>query len=224
MDTKIISDEGTVNVHFSEAMQHVRAGNTEMAKQALKRAIVLEPRDAKCHYTLGGIYQCDDDYVNAAIHYCRAIELGADHESLITFAVQVLCGQSKYEQAYDIVRRWAYTHPALKDSGLQVILEELHRYVHVSRRTALDRSMLHIVLGAWNCFLQDWWSAERNFIAAISMDPDNAKAYEGAGVMYAYLSRDEEAATYLTIALQLDPFLSDAEEALEDVLQRKRVH
>ncbi len=224
MYTKIISDEGKGNAHFDQAMRHVRAGNTEMAKQALKRAVVVEPQDAKCHYILGGIYQCDDDYVNAAIHYCRAIELGADHESLITFAVQVLCGQAKYEEAYDILQRWACTHLAQKDPGLQVIIEELHRYVHVSRRTALDRSMLHIVLGAWNCSLQDWWSAERNFIAAISIDPDNAKAYEGAGVMCAYLSRDEEAVVYLTKALQLDPFLSDAEKVLDDVLQRKRVH
>jgi Tfp pilus assembly protein PilF len=70
-------------------------------------------------------------------------------------------------------------------------------------------STSHYLLGIAYSGLYDWKSAYDEFVTAIDMDPNEARAWEKCGEVLLNVQRLDEAESYLKKALELDPNIAD---------------
>jgi type IV pilus assembly protein PilF len=128
------------------AQEYLKRGNLEIARDKLKRALELDPYSAQAHTVSGFLNETIKEFVQAELHYRRAVELRPKDGDMSNNFASFLCRQGRYEEAEAMYRR-AFSDPfyktpevaltnagiCAKDSGK---LEQAEAYL----REALDRA------------------------------------------------------------------------------------
>jgi len=121
-----------------------------------------------------------------------------------------------FEQALEIDPTYGAAYSGLADSYLQLgyggYLSPDEAFPKVGRAATraleLDSTLAepHASLGFYNLYYEwDWAAADREFRAALALNPNYATAHEWYGLFLAAMGRFDEAATHAARAMQLDP-------------------
>ena len=91
-----------------------QAGQTEAAIEQLQMAVAFDPNFAQAHYSLGQLYEAENDQVSASYHYARARRI--DNESKEPKAALAAMGS---------VQSWLDKAESAKDSSHDVALDSV---------------------------------------------------------------------------------------------------
>ncbi len=127
------------------AQEYLKRGNLEVARDKLKRALELDPYSAQAHTVSGFLNETIKEYVQAELHYKRAVELRPKDGDMSNNYASFLCRQQRFAEAEAMYRR-AMSDPfyktpevALTNAGICAKdggnLEQAEAYL----REALDR-------------------------------------------------------------------------------------
>ncbi len=127
------------------AQEYLKRGNLEVARDKLKRALELDPYSAQAHTVSGFLNETIKEYVQAELHYKRAVELRPKDGDMSNNYASFLCRQRRFDEAEALYRR-AMSDPfyktpevALTNAGICAQdggnLEQAEAYL----REALDR-------------------------------------------------------------------------------------
>jgi type IV pilus assembly protein PilF len=107
------SDAAIANMNLGAG--YLRQGNTELAIERLRRALVQDPRLVDAHSTIAVAYDQIGKLEDAETHYSRATELDPDNGGAANAYAVFLCRQTRYTDAEPYFRRAAdnatYTTP-----------------------------------------------------------------------------------------------------------------
>lgn len=128
------------------AQEYLKRGNLEIARDKLKRALELDPYSAQAHTVSGFLNESIKEYVQAELHYKRAVELRPKDGDMSNNFASFLCRQQRYDEAEAMYQR-AFSDPyyktpevALTNAGICAKdngkLEQAEAYL----REALDRA------------------------------------------------------------------------------------
>ncbi len=128
------------------AQEYLKRGNLEIARDRLKRALELDPYSAQAHTVSGFLNESIKEFVQAELHYKRAVELRPKDGDMSNNFASFLCRQGRYDEAEAMYRR-AFSDPfyktpevALTNAGICAKdggkLEQSEAYL----REALDRA------------------------------------------------------------------------------------
>ena len=128
------------------AQEYLKRGDLEVARDKLIRALELDPYSAQAHTLSGFLNETIKEYVQAELHYRRAVELRPKDGDMSNNYGSFLCKQARYDEAEAMFQR-AFADPyyktpevALTNAGICAKdgghLEQGEAYL----REALDRS------------------------------------------------------------------------------------
>jgi tetratricopeptide (TPR) repeat protein len=198
-----------------------RPGNIDQSIKLLGRAIQLDPKSAASYAALSEAYSRkngqnpDPQWMKLASEYAhQAVELNDDlalaHISL--GVVEMKSGQA--EEAEKQFRRAADLDP--KSSQPPFWLGVLYDKSDKQRKQAIEELQhgLQLDPNNWQIYMElglskfqsaDYKEAAANWEQALKLEPDNVAALENLGGVYHTLDRDDDAATALQHALEIQP-------------------
>lgn len=87
------------------AQEYLKRGNLEVARDKLKRALELDPYSAQAHTVSGFLNESIREYVQAELHYKRAVELRPKDGDMSNNYASFLCRQQRYPEADAMYQR-----------------------------------------------------------------------------------------------------------------------
>jgi tetratricopeptide (TPR) repeat protein len=188
----------------SEAVALYRDGLDKLSKgdktgglDAIRRAILLEPRFPLANYTIAEIYLSDNDFYPAIIYLTKAISLDSNF---------VLA----YERLFDVYKaqgNWADSRTVLESA--------------LSSKN--DFWIIRTLLGYVYNELKLYDKAIESLNKAISYNPFNYEQYVYLGIVYANAGKISEAENALKKAAELNPDRKEAYEELKRIEELKKV-
>lgn len=95
------------------AQEYLKRGNLEVARDKLARALQLDPYSAQAHTVSGFLNETIADYVQAELHYRRAVEIRPKDGDMSNNFASFLCRRGRYAES-EIMFRQALTDPYYK--------------------------------------------------------------------------------------------------------------
>lgn len=181
---------------YREGLKKLSVGDRTGGLDAIRRAILLEPRFPLANFTIGEIYFQDNDFYPAMIYFSKAISLDSNF---------VLA----YERLFDVYKiqgNWADARTALEKA--------------IS--SGNDFWITRILLGQVYNELKLYDKAIESLTKAISYNPLNYEQYVYLGVVYSNARRLEEAEKVLKKAAEINPDRKEAYEELKKVDELKK--
>ena len=191
------------------AQEYLKRGNLEIARDKLKRALELDPYSAQAHTLSGFLNETIKEYVQAELHYRRAVELRPKDGDMSNNFARFLCKQGRYDEAETMFQR-AFADPfyktpevALTNAGICAKdaghLEQAEAYL----REALDRQ-------------PDYGAALLPMAAVLHARKDHLRA---RAFMQRYDAANAASPEALYLGLQIEQALGD-ERSVEDYRRR----
>lgn len=95
------------------AQEYLKRGNLEIARDKLVRALELDPYSAQAHTLSGFLNETIKEYVQAELHYRRAVELRPKDGDMSNNFASFLCKRGRYDEAEVMFQR-AFADPFYK--------------------------------------------------------------------------------------------------------------
>ncbi|MCS7228766.1 MAG: tetratricopeptide repeat protein [Candidatus Kryptonium sp.] len=182
---------------YREGLRRLSVGDKVGGLDAIRRAVLLEPRFPLANYTIGEIYFKDNDFYPAIIYFTKAISL----DSSFVFA---------YERLFDIYK-------------IQGNWIEARSMLESALSSGNDFWIIRILLGQVYNELKLYDKAIESFTKAISYNPLNYEQYVYLGVVYSNARRFEDAERILRKAAEINPDRKEAYEELKKVEELKKL-
>ncbi len=184
-----LSEEG-VSL-YNEGMKKLSAGDKASGLDAIRRAVLVEPRFPLANYAIGEIYFKDNDFYPAIIYFSKAISLDSNF---------VLAYERLFE-IYKIQGSW---------NDAKTLLES-------ALSNGNDFWVIRVMLGQVYNELKLYDKAIESFTKAISYNPLNYEQYVYLGVAYSNTGKFSEAENVLKKAAELNPDRKEAYEELKRI-------
>jgi type IV pilus assembly protein PilF len=81
------------------AQEYLKRGNLEVARDKLVRALELDPYSAQAHTVSGFLNESIGDYIQAELHYRRAVEILPKNGDMSNNFASFLCRRGRYQEA-----------------------------------------------------------------------------------------------------------------------------
>ncbi|MGE4072858.1 MAG: type IV pilus biogenesis/stability protein PilW [Lysobacterales bacterium] len=87
------------------AQEYLKRGNLEVARDKLARALELDPYSAQAHTVSGFLNETISDFVQAELHYRRAVEIKPKDGDMSNNFASFLCRRGRYPEAEAMFRQ-----------------------------------------------------------------------------------------------------------------------
>ncbi len=181
---------------YNEGIKKLSAGDKNAGLDALRRAVLIEPRFPLANYAIGEIYLKDNDYYPAIIYFSKAISLDSNF---------VLA----YERLFEIYKAQGNWNDA------KTLLES-------ALSSGNDFWIIRVMLGQVYNELKLYDKAIESFTKAISYNPLNYEQYIYLGIVYSNVKKFSEAESVLKKAAELNPDRKEAYEELKKIGELKK--
>lgn len=181
---------------YREGLGKLLAGDKTGGLDAIRRAVLLEPRFPLANYMMGEVYYKDNDFYPAIIYFSKAISLDSN------FVLP-------YIRLFDIYK----TQGNWLDA--RTILESA-----ISSKN--DFWIVRISLGQVYNELKLYDEAIESFKKAVSYNPFNYEQYIYLGAVYANAERLNDAETTLRKAAEINPDRREAYDELKRIDEFKK--
>lgn len=209
-----------------EALEHYRAGQhaflgedwTE-AEREFREAIRLDPLLAAAHYGLGQVYMATKRYPDAVRAYasCRDAFHAQDSDRLMNekTAEQRIEAQVRALRDYlRMLQSGRYRSPGLTVAAIQrteTQIRDLERRKYRGEHNALETPPgVSLALGSAYFRSNHLADAEREYLAALEVDPSIGEAHNNLAVVYLLMGRPDEAERRVALAEKADFRVSGA--------------
>jgi tetratricopeptide (TPR) repeat protein len=181
---------------YRDGMEYLSRGDKLSALDAVRRAVLIEPRFPLANYTIGELYFGEDDYYPAIIYLSKAISLDSNFVLAYKLLFEVYRKQGNWDDAKDMLE--------------SAVL------------AGNDCWVLRIALGQVYNELGLFDKAIESLSMAINLNPQNYDQYIYLGVVYANSGNLDEAERMLKKAAELDPDRREAYNEMRRIEEMKR--
>ena len=202
----------------AEANQYLLAGNASAAVKSYRRALELNPKDAKLHYNLSLALDRAGDRAAERKELEQAVELDPNlavaHNQLGLLALQqgqLTASEQSFKKALSIDPKYAeaqsnlgvlYSRQGRGAEAIALFQQAIQSDPHYSKA--------YVNLGLILLQQRAVEQAEQQFRAAIQADPNNPGAYSALGMLQVKTGRGAEAVQTFRKALALEPASPEA--------------
>ncbi len=187
-------DPGSYDILYNLGLAAVKAGDTASAEQALNAALARQPDDADVLYSLAWIEQKEGQLAQAAAHLVKARQLAPNRADILLLLGQVSEKLGLYGDAANALGQHLRLKP--EDSSIR------REYGYSLAHTAESREGVEILS------------------QYVAKNPRDAVGYYELGVAES-AQAPAKAVLDLKQALKLEPRLTEAQEALAEMLDRE---
>ena len=166
-------------------------------------------------YRLGNLHLRCGRYERAVSYYHTLEDTKLPHVHFnLGIAYFYLGNSSRAEKHLHLTLKYDPHFPKINETIADLLIRrksygEAVKYLRRGIEIDSYSSTSHYLLGIAYSGLYDWKSAYDEFVTAIDMDPNEARAWEKCGEVLLNLQRLDEAESYLKKALELDPNIAD---------------
>ncbi|CUS97359.1 tetratricopeptide repeat protein [Candidatus Chrysopegis kryptomonas] len=176
---------------YNEGIRKLSTGDKTSGLDAIRRAVLVEPRFPLANYAIGEIYFKDNDFYPAIIYFSKAISLDSNF---------VLAYERLFE-IYKIQGNW---------NDAKTLLES-------ALSNGNDFWVIRVMLGQVYNELKLYDKAIESFTKAISYNPLNYEQYIYLGIVYSNVGKFSDAENILKKAAELNPDRKEAYEELKKI-------
>lgn len=164
---------------FDEAMEHIKKGELDAAKEKMKAAIFLDPTNHIYHSNLGFIYYAQDQKIQARLAYHRATSLNKEYAPAYQ-GVGIITEEDRSFaealEAYDLALKYG-----VEGADLEKIRESRERVAKIVERQ--KEAEVHRVKGYEFSQKNQPDEAIEEYLKAIEIEP-NAEVFFNLGLLY----------------------------------------
>jgi|GEM_PF-837820 len=191
-----------VELLYADARSAADEGRAADAKRLYRDLVAQFPRHLRARNNLALLLDAAGDHQGALAELDRALELDAEHTTLLTNRGALLGAQGRYAAAERDLRRVLRAEPANVEAlfNLGVVMtkkglwgEAVPPLRHVTE-LAPDRGAAFYYLGEALNHVDDLLGALAAYQRATELQPANARALYGLGIIYDRLARPDDAA------------------------------
>jgi tetratricopeptide (TPR) repeat protein len=182
--------------HNGLAMQYVRAGRLNDARQSLEEALRLAPQHAEAHSNLGTVLQMQGRMAEAAPHLERAVRLAPNDDRVRFNFANGLIAAGRVDEAVAELRRAIAINPDNEDAHFNLAMI-------VGPRGQVDEAILLLR-------------------RVIEINPRNAEAHRNLSVALGLRGHIDEAIRAAQTALRIQPDSQAAREQLDRLQAARR--
>lgn len=202
----------------AEANQYLLAGNANAAVKSYRRALELNPKDAKLHYNLSLALDRAGDFAAERKELEQAVELDPNlavaHNQLGLLALQhgqIAAAEQGFKKALSIDPKYAeaqsnlgvlYSRQGKSNEAISLFQQAIQSDPRYSKA--------YVNLGLAFLQLRALDQAEQKFRTAIQVDPNNPGAYSALGMLQVKTGRGADAVQTFRKALALEPDSAEA--------------
>lgn len=181
---------------YREGLRKLTSGDKAGGLDAVRRAVLVEPRFPLANYVLGNEYFKDGDFYPAIVYLSKAISLDSNFVPAYVRLFDIYKAQGNWSEA-------------------KTMLESA-----LSKRN--DFWIIRILLGQVYNELKLYDHAVESFLKAINYNPLNYEQYIYLGVVYSNMKKFADAEAILKKAAEINPDRKEAYEELKKVENLKK--
>lgn len=222
--------ETAIRLEPDNAMAHNNLGNVlqrlgrlDEAIEQFRRAVRIDPRYATAYSNMGNALQLAGRIDEAIEQYGRALDIRPDYAAAYRNLGRAFAAKGDYSQAIENYRRCLHVdpdNPSAKIDFAELLtklgrLDEAVEHLRDAQQRQPRSARAHLALARAYRLLKRWTLAKDEYQRVLALGASEAAVvhYE-LGLVYLNLRSNELAARHLGKALELDPQLEAAQEAL----------
>jgi Flp pilus assembly protein TadD len=211
------------------AYEFLKANDFEFAAQACKKALVLNPQNAKAHDNLGLALFGAGKYDEAIRHLREAVAIAPDNAGARTHLGTVLAAKGMLNEAVSSLSEALRLDPNNADVHynlgvamfrLEKTDEAIRHWLHAIRLAPEDTKARYSLAVAL-LRLKKFSEATRYLLEVVHSKPDHVGAHHRLGLTMVRLGNIEQATVHLSEAARLDPNNGDIQYNLAMALARQ---
>ncbi len=181
---------------YREGLRKLTAGDKTGGVDAIRRAVLIEPRFPLANYMIGNEYYKDGDFYPAIIYLSKAISLDSNFVPAYVRLFDIYKAQGNWSEAKTMLES------ALAKGNDFWIIRTLLGYVYNE--------------------LKLYDKAVESLVKAIGYNPLNYEQYVYLGIVYSNMKKFSDAETILKKAAEINPDRKEAYEELKKVEELKK--
>jgi tetratricopeptide (TPR) repeat protein len=210
------SKEESKEQHLSRANDYLAAEQYDKAEKEYRDALRLAPNDAMAMRQLGIIYH-DQGQLQQAYPLLKQVAELQPEDALVQLKLGLIqLAARQYQEAHDAALRILEKQPGHEQALLLLAdtavtpeeFEDIRRLIESQRSQDQDRPGYHLALGALDLRQKDEARAEKEFNAALNLDPKSSGAYLALANLYWSRNDLKEADQAFKAAADLAPLRS----------------
>lgn len=202
----------------SQANELLKEGHPREALESYKKALLLEPKDARLHYNFAFALAKLQDQSGEERELREAIELDPHFALAQNQFGALLMSQRRFAEAEREFRAAIESNPQYAEAlnnlgtlfGREARNSEAEQLFHEAISIAPQYTQALVNLGLTLATEANYSAAEKQFQTALSLDPDDANALTALGMLQGKTGRDTDSVETFRKLVQLYPASSDA--------------